>query len=207
MRPIVFSAVPLRQFLRRNRIATLPAQLMGTEADISVFRKLKELSYRTSYSHRGSFYTLAEIADFDERGLVKEPLLRLAEQDGIARQTVSGLYLYCASNSHTRLRWLGTSRHRLSLSFRGLQMEPHRASLVQPDQPELGSRAAGQLRESPEVYPHHHNHYWLESDCASRYHLLPHWRQGLKTGTRSTLHPTETCPAKMELHHLTPDVN
>ena len=71
MRPTVFSANVLRQFLRRNRIATLPQlkQLLGTEADITVFRKLKELSYCTSYSHRGSFYTLDEIADFDERGL------------------------------------------------------------------------------------------------------------------------------------------
>ena len=71
MRPTVFSADLLRQFLRKNRIATLPQlkQLLGTEADITVFRKLKELSYRTSYSHRGSFYTLDEIASFDERGL------------------------------------------------------------------------------------------------------------------------------------------
>src|ERR1022692_984258 len=60
MRPTVFSADVLRQFLRRKRVATLPQlkQLLGTEADITVFRKLKELSYRTSYSHRGSFYTL-----------------------------------------------------------------------------------------------------------------------------------------------------
>jgi len=71
MRPVVFSANALRQFLRKNRIATLPPlkQLLGTEADITVFRKLKELSYRTSYSHRGSFYTLDEIAAFDKRGL------------------------------------------------------------------------------------------------------------------------------------------
>jgi hypothetical protein len=71
MRPTVFSADVLRRFLRRNRIATLPQlkQLLGTEADITIFRKLKELSYRTSYSHRGSFYTLDEIADFDDRGL------------------------------------------------------------------------------------------------------------------------------------------
>jgi hypothetical protein len=71
MRPAVFSADVLRRFLRRNRIATLPQlkQLLGTEADVTVFRKLKELSYRTSYSHRGSFYTLDEIATFDERGL------------------------------------------------------------------------------------------------------------------------------------------
>jgi hypothetical protein len=145
MRPTVFSASPLRQFLHMNRIATLAQlkQLLGTEADITVFRKLKELSYRSSYSHRGSFYTLDEIADFDEDGLwsfdsvhfsrhgtlvataedfvthshagyftseledilhvpVKEPLLRLVEQDRITRQTVSGLYLYCALNSRTR---------------------------------------------------------------------------------------------------------
>src|ERR1022692_1393439 len=144
MRPAVFSADVLRRFLRRNRIATLPQlkQLLGTQADITIFRKLKELSYRTSYSHRGSFYTLDEIATFDERGLwsfdsvcfsrhgtlvataeafvtqapagcfafeleeilhvpVKEPLLRLVEQDRISRHTVSGLYLYCASNART----------------------------------------------------------------------------------------------------------
>jgi hypothetical protein len=149
MRPTVFSASLLRRFLHRNRIATLPElkQLLGTDADITVFRKLKELSYRTSYSHRGSFYTLDEIAAFDERGLwsfdsvwfsrhgtlvstaevcvtrapagyfaseletflhvpVKEPLLRLVEQDRIARQTVSGLYLYCASSPRTRQQQL-----------------------------------------------------------------------------------------------------
>lgn len=71
MRPITFSADPLRQFLRRTRIAALPElkQVLGTDADITVFRKLKELSYQTSYSHRGRFYTLDEIADFDEHGL------------------------------------------------------------------------------------------------------------------------------------------
>jgi hypothetical protein len=71
MRPTVFSASLLRQFLRKNRIATLPQlkQLLGTEADITAFRKLKELSYRTSYSHRGSFYTLDKIAVFDKLGL------------------------------------------------------------------------------------------------------------------------------------------
>src|SRR5260370_3013058 len=72
MRPTVFSAAVLLQFLRKNRIATLPQlkRVLGTEADITVFRKLKELSYRTSYSHRGSFYTLDEIAACDERGVL-----------------------------------------------------------------------------------------------------------------------------------------
>jgi hypothetical protein len=149
MRPTVFTADVLRRFLRKNRIATLPQlkQLLGTEADITVFRKLKELSYRTSYSHRGSFYTLDEIVTFDERGLwsfdsvwfsrhgtlvattkdrvtqsqagyfaselevilhvpVKEPLLQLVAQDRLARQSVSGIYLYCAADPRTRQQQL-----------------------------------------------------------------------------------------------------
>ena len=42
---------------------------LGTEVPLTVFRKLKELSYHTSYSHRGRFYTLDEIARFDQQGL------------------------------------------------------------------------------------------------------------------------------------------
>ena len=42
---------------------------MGTDVDSTVFRKLNELAYRTSYSHRGSYYTLDEIAQFDRKGL------------------------------------------------------------------------------------------------------------------------------------------
>jgi hypothetical protein len=34
-----------------------------------VFRKLKQLAYRTSYSHRGAYYTLDETARFDPKGL------------------------------------------------------------------------------------------------------------------------------------------
>jgi hypothetical protein len=37
--------------------------------DVTVFRKLKPLDYLTSYSHRGRYYTLREIARFDDLGL------------------------------------------------------------------------------------------------------------------------------------------
>ncbi|MHB1599041.1 MAG: hypothetical protein ACYCXY_09160 [Acidimicrobiales bacterium] len=42
---------------------------LGTAADATVFRKLAGLDYRTSYSHRGRFYTLDETARFDTLGL------------------------------------------------------------------------------------------------------------------------------------------
>ena len=37
--------------------------------DPTVFRKLAELPYRTSYSHRGRYYTWDEAACFDDLGL------------------------------------------------------------------------------------------------------------------------------------------
>lgn len=71
MRPATFDPSILRQYLRRHKIADL-AQLkrvLGTDTPLTVFRKLKQLDYRASYTHRGRFYTLAEIARFDDRGL------------------------------------------------------------------------------------------------------------------------------------------
>jgi len=71
MRPIEIAPDPIVTLLRRQKIASL-AQLMavlGTNARRTVFRKLKTLRYRTSYSHRGRFYTLDELARFDELGL------------------------------------------------------------------------------------------------------------------------------------------
>src|SRR5277367_1804720 len=61
----------LRSLLLHRKIATLDElkQALGTSVDVTVFRKLKPLDYLTSYSHRGRYYTLREIARFDDKGL------------------------------------------------------------------------------------------------------------------------------------------
>jgi hypothetical protein len=71
MRPLSFSSDELRSLLLRSKIATLGElkQALGTSVDITVFRKLKPLDYLTSYSHRGRYYTLREVARFDDKGL------------------------------------------------------------------------------------------------------------------------------------------
>lgn len=71
MRPTSFDPSVLRQHLRHRKIADLPElkRILGTDTDLTVFRKLKHLDYLTSYTHRGRFYTLAEIARFDDHGL------------------------------------------------------------------------------------------------------------------------------------------
>ena len=71
MRSSEFSAASIATLLRQQKIATLPELMaaLGTDARRTVFRKLKDLSYRTSYSHRGRYYTLDDVAEFDELGL------------------------------------------------------------------------------------------------------------------------------------------
>jgi len=71
MRPTQFHAEDITTLLQEKKIAIM-AELMtalGTDARRTVFRKLNELNYRTSYSHGGRYYTLDRIAKFDEFGL------------------------------------------------------------------------------------------------------------------------------------------
>src|SRR5712672_2580783 len=71
MRPLAFSPDSLRKLLLHDKIATLPdlKRALGTQVDLTVFRKLKQLDYLTSYSHRARYYTLRQIARFDADGL------------------------------------------------------------------------------------------------------------------------------------------
>ena len=71
MRPSEFSADTILALLRKQTIASLPEVMaaLGTRSRRTAFRKLKDLAARTSYSHRGRYYTLDELADFDELGL------------------------------------------------------------------------------------------------------------------------------------------
>src|SRR5437016_2743132 len=71
MKPIRFSAERLESLLQDIKVATLPQlkAALGTEVDLTVFRKLSTLAYRSSYSHRGAYYTLDTLAHYDEFGL------------------------------------------------------------------------------------------------------------------------------------------
>ncbi len=145
MRRPSFHAEAIIDLLQQEKIATLEQMkvALGTQTDMTVFRKLREIPYLASYSHRGRYYTLSAMARFDDQGLwsyrdvhfsrtgslvdtvnefvsasprgyfsselagllqvqVKEPLLNLVRRGDIAREEVSGLYLYCSTNPEKR---------------------------------------------------------------------------------------------------------
>lgn len=57
--------------LKRRKIATLKqlSSTLGDPAPRTVFRKLQDVNYLTSYSHAGKYYTLPEVARFTSIGL------------------------------------------------------------------------------------------------------------------------------------------
>jgi hypothetical protein len=71
MRTDQFASTTLVALFRGQQIATMEEMkaALGTSIDRTVFRKLGELSYCTSYSDCGKFYTIPKIARFDDRGL------------------------------------------------------------------------------------------------------------------------------------------
>lgn len=66
-----FDSKTISRLLKKQKIATLDELkvALGTHAPATVFRKLSELSYRTSYSHGSRYYTLDRIARFNNEGL------------------------------------------------------------------------------------------------------------------------------------------
>ena len=153
MRPERYSALDLRKLLKKRNIATMEElkDALQTTVDMTVFRKLKQLAYRTSYSHGRSFYTLEEIAEFDELGLwshrdvhfskhgsllatlevfvedseagyfvselenalhvgVKESLLKQVRRRRLAREQVTGRFLYCSRHPTRRKQQILTRK-------------------------------------------------------------------------------------------------
>lgn len=71
MRTQTFSAEDIEQALHKAKVATMEELVAaaGNPTVRTVFRKLEEIEYLRSYSHRGKYYTLQALAQFDADGL------------------------------------------------------------------------------------------------------------------------------------------
>ena len=70
MKAQTYSATKVKRHLEQYKIATMEdlKKVLGTDVRMTVFRKLRELSFRTSYSHRGKYYALQKTIHFDDIG-------------------------------------------------------------------------------------------------------------------------------------------
>jgi len=81
MRTPTYSLDRLRSFFKSNIIATMKQlkAVLGTAVDMTVYRKLRQLSYLSSYSHHGKYYTLRELLRFNRMGLWKHDDARFSK--------------------------------------------------------------------------------------------------------------------------------
>lgn len=61
----------LSKFFKKNKVGVIAdlCSLLETSSHMSVFRRLKELDYITSYSNAGKYYSLSNIANYNHFGI------------------------------------------------------------------------------------------------------------------------------------------
>jgi hypothetical protein len=66
-----YSSKALKIFLKTKKVCTLDdlMKCLGTNVRKTVFRKLAEVEYQTSYSHHGKYYVLKSNCKFNQHGL------------------------------------------------------------------------------------------------------------------------------------------
>lgn len=71
MRDRAESREVLRRLFRRRMVADIEVlyRALGTNSRMSVFRRLREVGYQTSFTHGGGYYTLQGVPQFDGNGL------------------------------------------------------------------------------------------------------------------------------------------
>ncbi|MEA3428745.1 MAG: hypothetical protein U9Q84_05955 [Thermodesulfobacteriota bacterium] len=93
----------LNRLILKNKMSTMVEmkEVMGTKVDATIFRKLRELHYLRSYSHRGKYYTVPEVVRFDAKELWSCRAVHFSKQGSLLNaiahhvdRSVSGYFEY-----------------------------------------------------------------------------------------------------------------
>ena len=88
----------VENLFRKRRVVTMSdlCEAIGSSSRMTVFRRLCQIEYVTSYTHAGRYYTLSDIARFDSDGIWLYEDIGFS-QNGSLKNTVS--YLVAKSDS------------------------------------------------------------------------------------------------------------
>ena len=126
----------LRKLFRSQRVVQLPdlGAAIGTRSRMTIFRRLREVGYRTSYTHRGRYYTLAEVPDFDDWGLWFHGEVGFSRAGTLKETTVVQVEQAPDGRTHAELSLLLRVRvHNVLLELvrqRRVGREPYRGSFL-----------------------------------------------------------------------------
>ncbi len=79
----------LLKLIKKQKIVTMAElkDFLGTSSRMTVFRKLKALEYISSYSHQGKYYSLSQIAQYDDNGIWRHRSVSFSRQ-GTLKKTI-----------------------------------------------------------------------------------------------------------------------
>lgn len=95
----------VENIFRKRRVVTMKNlfEAIGSSSRMTVFRRLRKMDYLTSYTHAGRYYTLYDIARFDEDGIWFYDDIGFSE-NGSLKRTVTYLVQNCnAGKFHSEL--------------------------------------------------------------------------------------------------------
>lgn len=120
----------LTSTFRRHRVVTLNDlfEVLQTTSRMSVFRRLREVHYLSSYSHAGRYYTLPDVCHFDAFGLWFFDEVGFSKYGNLKQTVVQLIVLSEAGQTHTELEnRLKTRAHNALLDlFRAKQITRER---------------------------------------------------------------------------------
>ena len=69
--PKISAQRKVENFFRKYRVVTMSdlCEIIGSSSRMTVFRRLRDIEYVSSYTHAGRYYTLYDIARFDPDGI------------------------------------------------------------------------------------------------------------------------------------------
>lgn len=103
--PKINSQRKVENIFRKRRVVTMSdlIEVIGSSSRMTVFRRLRKIDYLSSYTHAGRYYTLYDIARFDEDGIWFYDDIGFS-QNGSLKNTVTHLVDSCnAGKFHSEL--------------------------------------------------------------------------------------------------------
>lgn len=125
MKTEIYSSRTLTNLLKSRKVCTIEDLMAGLGTDVrkTVFRKLAEIEYQTSYSHYGKYYALKSSCKFDSTGLWHIEEARFSVHGTLletARQFVEHSNSGYSPEELNRLLHVSTKQTLLSLQTREL---------------------------------------------------------------------------------------
>ena len=154
----------LRKMARRRSVFDLEAlyDAFETRSRMTVFRRLRDVGYRSSFSHGGRYYTLRDIPVFDDQGLwfhrdigfslagtLKQTTVEQVEHtpEGRTHDELQGLLRVRVHNTLLGLVRQGRiGRKRIERVFLYVSADPERAAQQVTERQELSASLAKMLR-------------------------------------------------------------